>query len=138
MTLGCVSAWAGPVEDGIKGLVAHDVENYIEAAKWFRNSAEQGHPFAQFWLGFMYRIGLGVPQDYVAAHMWLNLGKSNRIKFGAGYRDKVAERMTLAQIAEAQRRALDCLNSNYQNCDKAANRSTILIVEFVSAPMGSA
>ena len=33
----------------------------------------QGNANAQNNLGLMYRNGRGVPQDYVSAHMWLNL-----------------------------------------------------------------
>ena len=57
-----------------------------------------------------YRNGQGVPQDYAQAHMWVTLAASrlppgkdrdNAVK----KRDIVAERMTPAQIAEAQKLA---------------------------------
>ncbi len=58
----------------------------------------------------MYEKGQGVPQDYVQAHMWYNLAASH---FAPGSdrdravknRDIIAEKMTPAQIAEAQRLA---------------------------------
>jgi hypothetical protein len=85
-------------------------QDYGEAMKWYRRAAEQGHADAQLNLGFMYDDGRGVPQDYVQAHMWSNLAAS---RFAPGSnrdmavknRDIVAERMTPAQIAEAQRLA---------------------------------
>jgi hypothetical protein len=50
-----------------------------------------------------------VPQDYVEAHMWLNLAASReRGAFQKAYaseRDSLTDQMTPAQIAEAQRRA---------------------------------
>ncbi len=80
-------------------------QDYAEAAKWFRKAAEQGSPPAQAGLGIMYNDGLGVPQDYVQAYMWLNLAAARGGGDYAKVRDIVAERMTPAQIAEAQRLA---------------------------------
>ncbi len=48
-------------------------EDGAEAAKWYRRAAEQGNALAQSNLGATYHNGEGVPQDYVLAHMWLNL-----------------------------------------------------------------
>jgi hypothetical protein len=55
----------------------------------------------------MYRDGLGVPQDYVAAHMWFNLAaRAEFWRFQAGgERDRLAAKMTNEQINEAQRLA---------------------------------
>ena len=36
-----------------------------EAVKWFRLAAEQGDAQAQFQLGVMYDMGLGVPQNNI-------------------------------------------------------------------------
>ena len=35
-----------------------------------RQAAEQGHTFAQYFLGVMYANGKGVPQDYLEAEKW--------------------------------------------------------------------
>jgi TPR repeat protein len=65
---------------------------------------------AQFNLGVMYEHGLGIPRDYVQAHMWLNLAgareadperRSRMVK----RRDELAAGMTREQIARAQRLA---------------------------------
>ncbi len=77
---------------------------------WLRKAAEQGHARAQNNLGFMYDNGQGVPQDYVQAHMWLDLAAS---RYPPGEdrdqavenRDIVAKMMTPAQISEAQKLA---------------------------------
>ena len=70
----------------------------------------------------MYVDGAGVPQDYVQAHMWLNLAASRALQqsslgslpisvgvtdrdMAVKNRDIVAEKMTPAQISEAQRLA---------------------------------
>jgi len=80
-------------------------QNYTEAVEWFRKAADQGNAIAQQNLGVSYANGEGVPQDYVSAHMWFNLsaaqGDANAIK----NRDIIAQRMTPAQIAEAQKLA---------------------------------
>ena len=65
---------------------------------------------AQYNLGAMYHNGKGVPQDYAQAHMWFNLAAfrfppGERRDKAARNRDIVAERMTPAQIAEAQKLA---------------------------------
>ena len=41
-----------------------------EAARWFREAAEQGHPKAQRKLGLLYHLGEGVPQDTREALRW--------------------------------------------------------------------
>ena len=67
--------------------------------------------YAQFNLGVAYEDGgLGVPQDYALAYMWFNLASSPATntdlrQMAVENRDKVAAKMTPAQIAEAQRMA---------------------------------
>jgi uncharacterized protein len=53
----------------------------------------------------MYGAGLGVPQDYALAHMWVNLAAAGGHKDAVKNRDIVAAKMTPAQIAEAQKLA---------------------------------
>jgi TPR repeat protein len=86
------------------------VQDYRKAARWFRLAAQQGMPNAQIELGKLYQQGLGVTQDYVAAHMWFNVAASllsNTYVEGdrmdaVRRRDAVAARMTPDQVAEAQ------------------------------------
>ena len=42
----------------------------VEAAKWYRLAADQGHAEAQLNLGSMYNMGEGVPQEYAEAAKW--------------------------------------------------------------------
>jgi len=84
-------------------------QDYAEAVKWYRKAVRQGNAAAQNNLGTMYDLGKGVPQDYVEAHKWYNLAAAS---FPASQpemresaiinRDRVAAKMTAAQIAEAQ------------------------------------
>ncbi len=80
-------------------------QDYAEAVKWYRLAAEQGYADAQNNLGLKYDLGQGVPQDYVQAHLWYNLAAAQGNELASKNRDIVADRMTPAQIAEAQRLA---------------------------------
>ena len=77
--------------------------------KWYRRAAEQGYGNSQNNLGNMYADGLGVPRDYIQAHMWFNLASTiSEGKLGeeaANNRDSVAKIMTEEQISTAQRLA---------------------------------
>jgi len=79
-------------------------KNDAEAVKWFRKAAEQGLANAQGMLGIIYAKGQAVPQDYVLAYMWLHLATEGN-QGAAQFRDGVGQRMTAAQVAEAQKRA---------------------------------
>ncbi|HEY6084386.1 MAG TPA: tetratricopeptide repeat protein [Nitrospira sp.] len=75
------------------------------ALSYFRRAADQGDALAFAKLGLMYAQGRGVPQDYIQAHMWYNLAAANGEKRAAETRDALANHMTPAQVAEAQRLA---------------------------------
>ena len=94
-------------------------KDYKIASQWYRKAAVQGNGAAQVQLGVLYEFGRGVLQDYVAAHMWYNLaGTSGDLRIDKNHsRERIAQLMTPAQIAEAQRRARVCLKSSYKNCD---------------------
>lgn len=80
-------------------------QDYVEAVRWYRLAAEHGDARGQLGLGVMYADGRGVPQDYVTAHMWLNLAGAQGEEGAREARDLLAEYMTQAQLADAQRRA---------------------------------
>ena len=93
------------------------IQDYNEAVKWFRLSADQGYARAQVILGLIYANGQGVTQDYVRAHMWFNIGASSGDKNAVSNRDKVSKMMTPTQIEKAQEMARRCQSSNFKNCD---------------------
>jgi TPR repeat protein len=97
-------------------------QDYAEAEKWYRKAAEQGDAFGQSYLGFMYELGDGLPRNDVLAHMWFSLAAAHSradfadygnmadlmydaAKSNAEMRDRLANKMTPEQIAEAQRLA---------------------------------
>ena len=53
------------------------VPDYVEAVRWYRRAAQQGYAIAQHAIGYMYRVGNGVTQDYIRAHMWANIARRN-------------------------------------------------------------
>ena len=62
--------WADAQSDHNKGNAAYKAGDYVEAAKWYRKAAEQGHVLAQTLLGKMYQQGVGVTQDYAESVKW--------------------------------------------------------------------
>jgi len=92
------------------------IQDYKMAVMWFTRAAEQGYASAQSNLAYMYDKGWGVLQDLVYAHMWWNISASNGIEIAIENINKVAERMTTEQIAEAQKLARECVAKNYKGC----------------------
>ena len=95
--------------DGVSGLYQVP-QDYTEAVWWYRLAANQGSLLAQNNLGILFENGRGVPQDYVQAYMWFNLAAAkskNPDSLEINNRDRVAAKMTPAQIAEAQKLARD-------------------------------
>jgi uncharacterized protein len=83
--------------------------DYVLATSWLNQAAGQGEPTGQFLLGLLFDKGYGVPQDWVQAEVWLNLAAAHAPARQQDYfgrvRDAVAQKLTLNQLAEAQRRA---------------------------------
>ena len=84
-------------------------QDYVLAASWLHQAAEQGEPTGQFLLGLLFDKGYGVPQDWMEAEIWLNLAAAHeggrQQDHFARVRDAVAQKLTLNQLAETQRRA---------------------------------
>jgi len=77
-------------------------QDYKEAMKWYQKAAEQGDADAQYGLGKMYADGLGVAQDYVMSHVWFDIAAEQGYRDASNMRDAVANKMTPAQMQEAQ------------------------------------
>jgi len=105
-------------------------QNYKIAVKWFTLAAEQDYARAQYNLGLMYveqgvfqsLLALifddeqGVLQDNVYAHMWANISASNGNESAIELRDLLEQKMTSADISEAQKLARECVAKNYKGC----------------------
>jgi TPR repeat protein len=68
-------------------------QNLVEAMKWFKMAAEQGHPRGLFELGEMYLGGYGVTQDYSEAYKWFTLAaeQSSQAVKALFLKDKLSE-----------------------------------------------
>jgi TPR repeat protein len=80
-------------------------QDYVEAAKYYRQAAERGNQLAQYNLGYMYEKGQGVLPDEVQALMWYNLAAVQGETKAKAARDRITIWMNPAQTAEAQRLA---------------------------------
>ena len=85
-------------------------QDLVEATLWYEASAENGNMFAKINLGVLFERGTpAVPRDVVQSHKWYNLAAAQGHGDAAQLRDDIAEDMTAAQVAEAQRLAQEWL-----------------------------
>ena len=56
-------------------------QDYVQAAEWYRKSAEQGQCIAQCWLGFCYEFGLGVDKSFSEAMFWYQKAADQGFEF---------------------------------------------------------
>ena len=84
------------------GQQAWDAGRTEEALGQWQAAVASGDRRAMHALGRLYLQGLGVLQDYVEAHKWLNLAASRGEAAALAERDTLAEKMTPAQVAQAQ------------------------------------
>ena len=99
------------------------LQDAVEADKWYR-LAVQANLFDLLMLGERYRDGLGVPRNDVAAYKWLDIVErwDPDTSWSIGEDevplrqviDRLAERMTPEQVAEAQR-AADAFLETYRS-----------------------
>ena len=82
------------------------IQDFMQAAYWFRRAAEQGFMVGQYMLGKAYLNGHGVTMSKVQAHMWFHLAAAQQGgELARTERDELARRMTDDQIEEAQQLA---------------------------------
>ena len=60
---------------------------------------------AFFQLGMMYSVGRSVPIDFVTAHKWFNLAAMRGNADAIRLRREIADQMSEAEVAQAQRAA---------------------------------
>lgn len=102
--------WVIPVAasaDYQTGRDAYDNQDYGTAFENWTTMADSGDAQSQFALAQLYEQGLGVPQNFIRAHIFYNLAGSKGIADAREAREALAAKMSLDQIAEAQRLALE-------------------------------
>ena len=90
---------AGPLEDGYTAYTRGD---FATAMRLMRPLADQGDVTAQTVVGLMHYFNYG---DHVSAYMWFNLAAAQGNTFAEMFLKDTADKMTPAQIAEAQKLA---------------------------------
>ena len=65
-------------------------------------AAEQGDANAQFYLGYMYHAGKGIPQDYVQAYAWYNTAATQGKESAKEYLETITKEMMTSTITKAQ------------------------------------
>ena len=66
-------------------------DHYIEAAGWYKESAEHGHPNAQFRLALLLKAGLGVRRDLSLATKYALLASNSDHQFSDTEREQLAD-----------------------------------------------
>lgn len=49
------------------GKIAFDAKNYTEAFVYYKNAADMGNAYAQSWMGYFYRYGIGTKTNFTKA-----------------------------------------------------------------------
>ena len=100
----------------ILGIMYYDGEgvpqNHVEAARWYRRAAEQGHADAQFFLGLMYAEGEDILQDHAEAVRWYRRAAEQgyadaQFNLGFMYREGYGVPKNYAEAAQWYRRAAE-------------------------------
>ncbi len=113
LTTACAPA---PTAEFFNAHNAYESGDFIAAANGYRALAKDGNPYAQYNLGTMYETGEGVAQDNIKAYMWFSLSARTGDKNARKNRDDLAQKMTSAQLAKADKLVAKCLSSNFQTC----------------------
>ncbi|OHB57500.1 MAG: hypothetical protein A2Y12_15920 [Planctomycetes bacterium GWF2_42_9] len=79
-------------------------QDYKTAAKWFTKAASQGSSRAQLVLGACYWNGRGVSIDHAESLKWMSLSSMNGDKDAKTLKKEIVQKMTPAEIEDAQRR----------------------------------
>ncbi len=90
-----------------EGRDAYDQEDFELASKNWVEAAEGGDSRSQFALAQLYEAGLGVPQNYLRAHLFYNLAGAQGVEEARVARDALAAKMSVEQVGEAQALALN-------------------------------
>lgn len=83
------------------------IPDHRQAARLFRAAADRGHAPSMFNLAQFYLHGRGVPQDFMQGYMWLTLAGAAGYPQTEGQITALHQRMTAAQVNEAQNKAAE-------------------------------
>jgi len=75
--------------------------DFAQAERWYRRAAQQGHAEAQYTLGIWLSGGVGGKTDLIEGYAWLVLAERGGYSDAGLVRQKAAEKLTAAQVAQA-------------------------------------
>lgn len=87
-----------------------------ESIKWFKRAAIQGNSTAQFSLGIIYKDASDVPDHKITAYAWYAIAQAQGDELAIQFKDVFEKGMSQEDIIAAQKLAIQCLVSNYENC----------------------
>ena len=90
--------------------------SYDKAYSGFAELSKGGSSICQYYLGQMYLNGMGVLQDFRQAHAWLNIASSQGHKKARALLEKLSQKMTIEQLAEAQKLARQRIEKINKKC----------------------
>lgn len=116
MMVGALPSWA----DFLAGEDAYVREDYVRALEEWQPLAKSGNAEAQNMLGYMYRYGQGVPQDFDQARQWYRLAADQgdaraQNNLGAMYRQGLGIPKNYEEALRWFRRAAEQGNGGAQN-----------------------
>jgi len=97
----------------------HSEPNYQKAYELFENAAKSNHLIAQFYLGLMYRYGIGVEQNYNEALIWFKKSDDyaeSRYNLGEMYELGIGVERDIKKAISNY--AISCLLNQRNSCDK--------------------
>ena len=126
--------------DYAAGEAAWDDGRHVEAVAEWRAAAEEDDARAMRALGRAFVKGLGVLQDYVEAHKWLNLAAGRGVTDATAERDALAAEMSAEERAEARKLAREWRSGTRRTAVAPAGkefRDCAACPEMVVVPAGS-
>jgi len=93
------------------------VQDYSEAAIWYRLAAYRGVAKAQLSLGLLYSQGQGVDQNLELAFKWVYMAAALGEEGAIDARDLVAGQLDAEVLERARQVAVRCLESEYEECE---------------------
>ena len=87
-----------------QGLAAYHSGRPDRARALWEPPARGGDPLAQFYLGGLYRVGMGVPLDPVSAYLWWSLAARGGHEAAKEQLIDLTSEMSLGQLVEGEKR----------------------------------
>jgi len=88
-----------------------------QSSELYHRAARSGFVAAQQSLGLLYGFGGRVEVDRVRGRMWLFIAEENGQPMTSWLVDKLEKKMSVDERATAHKRARNCIDSGYEDCE---------------------